>query len=219
MRQIIKVKGREPKELTAWKKTNPHGRYQDLDRSSVGKSVRQAIRRDAIEEQLGLCGYCCKSINLENNSTNEHLISQKSDQNQTLNFENIIASCNTKNRCNQVRGSQYLPLTPIMPECETELKFYLSGKVEGETQRAIDIIKALGLDNKAIREERKQLLDSLIYSEYYQPDTFPEFEDERLEDEFLNDLIATLDKPDNSGMLPPYGPVLINIIRGFLNNP
>jgi hypothetical protein len=33
-------------------------------------------------------------------------------------------------------GSQPLPLTPLMPECETELRFKFSGRVEGLTERA-----------------------------------------------------------------------------------
>ena len=37
-----------------------------------------------------------------------------------------------------------------------------------------------------------------------------------LGDELLKDLISTLDKPDDSGMLLAHSPALINIIRGFL---
>ncbi|MEF3074697.1 hypothetical protein V2P20_06645 [Methylobacter sp. Wu1] len=212
MRQILKIEGWEPEELTAWKRANPCGRYQELGNSRGGELARKAIRRDAIKEQFGLCGYCCKSINLEN-STNEHVISQQSDRNQTLNFANIIASCNKKSRCNQARGAKELALTPLMPECETELKFYLSGKVEGKTERASAAIGALALDNRAIQDERKQLVDVLIYTNTgSQPSEL-----ELLGDELLNDLISTLDKPDDSGILPPYSPALINIIRGFLN--
>jgi hypothetical protein len=146
-------------------------------------------------------------------STNEHVISQQSDKNQTLNFANIIASCDKSSRCNQARGAKELALTPLMPECETELKFYLSGKVKGKTERASETIEVLVLDNKAIREERKQLVDGLIYTNTgSQPGELA-----LIGDELLNDLISTLDKPDNSGILPPYSPALINIIRGFLN--
>lgn len=213
MRQIVKVEGWEPEELTIWKRANPHGRYHELDHSSKGRLARQAIRRDAIKEQFGLCGYCCKSISLEH-STNEHVISQQVDQNQTLNFANIIASCDKKNRCNQARGAKDLALTPLMPECEAELKFYLSGKVKGKTERASEVIEALGLDNKAIREERKRLVDDLIYiNTGSQPDDLA-----LLGDELLNNLVSTLDQPDDSGILPPYSPALINIIRGFLSN-
>lgn len=209
MRQIVKAQGWEPEELTAWKrkKTNQGKRYQDLP-----PPIRQTINRAAIQEQYGLCGYCCQRIN-ENKSNNEHVISQQSDKNQTLNFSNIIASCNKRDRCNQVRGSKQLALTPFMPECELELKFYLSGKVEGNTMRAKEAIINLGLDNKAIREERRRLVDELLNME----GLLPESDDLRLlGDELLNDLISALGKPDDAGMLLAHSPALINIIRALL---
>ena len=205
MRQIIKVQGREPEELTAWKKANQGKRYQDLP-----APIRQAIRRASIKEQFGLCGYCCQRID-ENDSNNEHVISRQSDKNQTLNFSNIIASCKKKDRCNQARGAKELALTPFMPECELELKFYLSGKLEGNTIRATEAINSLGLDNRAIREERKNLVDELIFTEGLFSNEL-----QLRGDEFLNDMISKLDKPDDSGMLLAHSPALINIIRGFL---
>jgi hypothetical protein len=98
-----------------------------------------------------------------------------------------------------------------MPECEVELKFYLSGKVEGETERASEVIEVLGLNNKAIREERRRLVDNLIYIKESQPDKLV-----LLGDESLNDLLDELGKPDDSEVLPAYSPALVNIIRGIL---
>jgi hypothetical protein len=99
-----------------------------------------------------------------------------------------------------------------MPECEVELKFYLSGKVEGETERASEVIEVLGLDNKAIREERRRLVDNLIYiNTGSQSDELA-----LLGDELLNDLLNGLGKPDDSEVLPAYSPALVSIIRAFL---
>ncbi len=211
MRLITKA-SQEPIELTAWKKTHPQGRYQNLDDSEQGKSTRQAIRQAAIKEQYGLCAYCCKQIN-ESNSNNEHLVSQRADSNRTLDFANIVASCTTPKRCNQERGSQELLLTPLMAECESELRFYLSGKVEGTTDRASKAIGILGLDTRAAREERKGLVDSLIYGVGMTPDEL-----QPPDDELLNLLIPDLQQPDGAGRLAPFSPVLINIIRRLLAN-
>lgn len=207
------AKGQEPTELSAWKKANPIGRYQDLEGSEQDKvATRRAIRRAAIQEQFGLCAYCCKQINIDN-SSNEHLASQMGDKNRTLDFANIVASCITLKRCNQARGSKELPLTPLMPECETELRFRLSGKVEGITERATETIKILALDSRATREERKGLVDSLIYGVGMTPnDLLPP------DDELLNILVTDLRIPDETGKLPPFSPILINILRQFLAN-
>ena len=208
--RLITKEGHEPIELTAWKKANPQGRYQNLDDSEQGKSTRQAIRQAAIQEQYGLCAYCCKQIN-ESNSNNEHLASQRAAPNKTLDFANIVASCTTPNRCNQKRGSQPLRLTPLMTECESELRFYLSGKAIGTTDRATESIEILALDTQAIREERRGLIDSLIYGAGMMPNEL-----QPPDDELLGILISDLQQPNEAGQLPPFSPILINIIKQLL---
>lgn len=199
------AKGQEPPELTTWKKANPNGRYQDLEGEQ-----RQAIRQAAIQEQYGLCAYCCKRIDLTN-SNNEHLASQRAAPHKSLDFANIVASCTTLKRCNQARGSHLLPLTPLMPECETELNFYLSGKAEGTTERAAETVRILALDTIAARIERQELVDCLLYGEGMTPNDLqqPDYE-------LLDILSADLQQPDATGQLQPYAPVLVNIIRRLL---
>jgi uncharacterized protein (TIGR02646 family) len=207
MRKI--TKGLEPQELTVWNRKHPNSRYNDLPDNEEGSTVRQAIRRAAHKEQFGLCAYCCKIIDGTSKTTNnEHVIAQALDSNRTLDFSNIVASCTTKRRCNEERKSQPLSLTPLMDECETELRFRASGKVEGLTPRATDSIQVLGLDTRAIREERKQMVDSLIV-----PDDLNGLQ--LIEDELLTDLLNDFQYPVN-GQLLPYSPVLINILKQFL---
>ncbi|KAF1024841.1 MAG: hypothetical protein GAK37_03010 [Pseudomonas sp.] len=86
MRKIIK--GDEPPTLTQWKRANPQGRYQDLTHEQ-----RSPIRQACIEEQHGLCAYCCHAITLDS-SHNEHVEAQDGAQNRTVDFSNIVASCN-----------------------------------------------------------------------------------------------------------------------------
>ncbi len=204
------TKGQEPQQLSTWKKAHPNGRYQDLDSNEQGKQTRQAIRHAAIKEQFYLCAYCCKAIN-GTNSNNEHITSQHSAPNKSLDFANIVASCSTTNRCNQQRGSQILPLTPLMPECETELQFYLSGKVIGTTDRAIQAIEVLALDTRAIREERKQMVDSLVFGNGMTPDEL-----EPPDNDLLSILLTDLQQPNQDDKLPPFSPVLVNIIGQLL---
>lgn len=187
-------KEQEPVELTVWKRANPKSRYQDLDNSEQGKAVRQAIRKAALKEQFFLGAYCCKSID-ENRSNNEHIATQHAAANQSLDFDNIIASCITHKRCNDARGHKTLQLTPLMKECETELKFYLSGKVIGNSERASQTIRVLALDGAAIREERRRLMESLLYG---------------------LGITARELQPDENGELPPFSPALVNILRQLL---
>jgi uncharacterized protein (TIGR02646 family) len=202
-------KGAEPSSLTKWKSTNPHGRYNQLT-----ENIRRNIRQYALEEQFYLCAYCCQRIQDIDACHNEHVEAQNSNPARTLDFSNIIASCNTPHQCGDAHRSQHLPLTPLMAECETELRFKISGRVEGLTNRAIETIQVLNLgdyekNNRALIEKRKQLSNALLWKDGINPD-------EGLEDEeLLEMLIADLSQPQQ-GQMEPFAPVLINILQSWL---
>jgi uncharacterized protein (TIGR02646 family) len=160
-------KGNEPESLAAFKRANPHDRYRDLT-----EAERRDVRDACTQEQYFLCAYCCQTITGESTDTmNEHVEAQALAPNRTLDFDNIVASCKTAKQCDAAHKSQPLPLTPLMPECQVELRFKLSGRVEGTTPRAIEAIRVLNLgdteaSNKALIEKRKQLVEGLIWSHY-----------------------------------------------------
>lgn len=204
-------KGAEPSSLTAWKRTNPCGRYSQLT-----EDIRRAIRHHALQEQFYLCAYCCQRIQGIDACHNEHLEAQSKNPNRTLDFTNIVASCNTLQQCGKGRQSQNLPLTPLMAECEIELRFKISGRVEGLSDRAIDTIRILNLgdrekNNRALIEKRKQLSNTLLWKNGVDPD-------EELEDkELLKLLIDDLKQPQN-GQLEAFSPVVINILQSWIQS-
>lgn len=207
-------KGAEPCCLTAWKRKNSHGAYDDLDKTEEGKVVRAKIRDYALNEQFYLCAYCCQQIKEINACHNEHLEAQKLNPKRTLDFSNIVASCNTPNQCGDAHKSQHLPLTPLMTECETELRFKISGRVEGLSDRAAVTIRVLNLgddekNNRALIEKRKQLSNALLWANGINPDDGLE------DDEILNILISDLSQPQQDHM-EPFTPVVINILRSWL---
>jgi uncharacterized protein (TIGR02646 family) len=132
-------KGPEPPELTAWKRANPKGNYAGLS-----EVERQAIREACTSEQFYLCAYCCQNISgLQDDTMNEHVEARRIAPQRSLDFGNLVASCTTPRQCDAAHGSQPLPLTPLMAECETELRFKLSGREEripdlDVNERAID---------------------------------------------------------------------------------
>ncbi|MFJ2690197.1 TIGR02646 family protein [Pseudomonas sp. NPDC087336] len=208
MRKINK--GMEPASLTSFKRSSRTLVYRDLP-----PQERLSIRSSCISEQYGLCAYCCQSITVDN-AHNEHLEAQDSAPNRTLEFSNIVASCQHPQQCGHGRKTRHLPLTPLMAECETELKFYLSGIVAGKTERARMSIEILNLghtetSNRTLVSRRKAMVDALIYSESVSPDDL-QFEDEEL----LNLLMEDLKVPNAEQCLQPFSPVLINVIHHFL---
>lgn len=205
-------KGPEPPSLTAWKRANSYKHYTDLD-----GDIRRDIRDHALKEQFYLCAYCCQQIEDTDACHNEHIEPRKLKPNQELDYTNIVASCNTPNQCGKAHKSQSLPLTPLMMECETELRFKISGRVEGMSDRATATIQVLNLgdherNNRALIEKRKQLSNALLWKNSIDPD-------EGLEDEeLLEILIDELDQPQQ-GTLEPFAPVVINILRSWLHRP
>jgi len=200
------IKRNEPIALSNWKRHNPNGHYPDLSHVE-----RQAIRDSCLKEQYYLCAYCCQRID-DKNSHNEHIQAQSVAPNQMLNFHNIVASCNQSKQCGDAHGSKTIPLTPLMDECETELKFYISGEVKGITTRATDTIKILNLGNgnKALINKRKQLLDALIFMHSESPEEL-----QLLDDELLQILMEEINQPQD-GQLSAFAPILQNILRQFL---
>ncbi|MGY2186943.1 hypothetical protein D3C87_1336620 [compost metagenome] len=211
MRKIDK--GTEPTSLTRFRSSNRTSRYRDLPHAE-----RSSIRSSCISEQFGLCAYCCQSITVDS-AHNEHLEAQDLAPNRTLDFSNIVASCQRLHQCGHGRNTRHLPLTPLMVECETELRFYLSGLVTGKTERARVSIETLNLghsedSNRGLIGARKQLVEALIYSLNTAPEDL-QFEDEELLDLLLEDLKA----PVAGQSLQPFAPVLANVIHHFLAQP
>jgi uncharacterized protein (TIGR02646 family) len=201
------TKGAEPDSLSKWKQKNKTATYPDLPHEE-----RQSVRAACIAEQFGLCAYCCQSITLDG-SHNEHVEAQNRVHNRTLDFTNIVASCGNRPHCGHGRGTQPLRLTPLMVECETELKFYLSGLVAGRTARAEEAIEVLNLGhteerNRALIGRRRSLVEALIYKVGVQPGELPEIEDKEILDLLLDDLLLP-----KAHKLEPFSPVLVNIIR------
>jgi uncharacterized protein (TIGR02646 family) len=181
MRKINK--GTEPQTLHNWKKANPHGNFSDLTAHE-----RRAIRVQCLHEQYYLCAFCCDRLQSEDDCNNEHIEPIAMNTNRSLDYGNIVASCNKKNPCNPAHGSQYLPLAPLMEECEQELRYTLSGRVEGLTERAKVTIQILNLGdserkNKALIEKRKAAIQSLLWVNGINPD-------DGLEDDDLIELVV-----------------------------
>ena len=212
MRRISKTPGVEPELLTKWKQRNPQGIYKNLS-----EVERQAIREACAEEQYYLCAYCCQAVSGQRRDTmNEHVEARKIAPHRSLDFTNIVASCTNPNQCDAAHGSQPLPLTPFMPECETDLVFKLSGRVVGKTQQAVEAIRVLNLgdtekNNRSLIEKRKQLVQTLLLTNSVNPG-------EGLDDnELIEILIDELSVPVD-GKLAAFAPVTINILRQWISN-
>lgn len=211
MRKIEKLD--ECKEVAQWKKKNPTGKYSEID-----DLTRRAIRTCLLTEQYGLCAYCCQIISSIDDCHNEHLKPQATHNAETLAHTNMVASCNAKRQCGDAHSSRNLPITPLMDECETELVFKLSGRVEGTSDRGRETIRVLNLGdkndtNKALVAKRKQLCDALLWTRCGNG-----FDDLCHEDtDLLRIIIEDISEPKGN-KLDSFSPVLANMLKQYLNN-
>lgn len=205
------TKGNVPPELRAWKEKNPRRHYADLS-----DCERRAIRRDCVREQRGLCAFCCARITADASSShNAHLQSRTRFPKYSLDWTNIVASCNNRATCGSHQGQDTPPLSPLMPECETELRFYVSGRVEGLTKRARETIDLFNLNEKLLCLKRKKAIGDFLYiNGYYPPEEDPVIWDA----EIWREILRQCEAPDADGNLAPFAPALAGIGRHLLTS-
>lgn len=208
MRKIDK--GAEPQALTRARRDRSK-RYNDLSHTE-----RSAIREACTSEQYYLCAYCCTEISgMPSDTMNEHIQCRDRHPQLSLVFDNIVASCRTSGQCDAAKGNQTIGLSPLMSECEPELRFLISGRVEGLSPRAIETIRVLNLgdherNNKKLVEKRQRLSQAVLLTNGLDP--YSPIED----DELLQLLIDDLSQP-TQGRLTPYAPIMVNILKSWLS--
>lgn len=207
MRKITKKIGFEPQSLTSWKK-----RIKNKGKDYIGlpTTEKDDIRSACAVEQFYLCAYCCKPISgTIKDCMNEHVVARDIAPNRSLDFDNIVASCITPKQCDNAHGSQPLPLTPFDIECETDLKFKLSGRVEGMTSAAQETIRVLNLDNKSLVAQRKNFINSMLFANGIDAD------DGLDDDELIKMVVSDINNPRN-GRLDAFAPIAINVLSQWI---
>lgn len=101
MRRIIK--DNTPVFWSDFCQSNPRKAYDDLEKSSEGKALRANIRKHMINTQKGVCCYCCKSVD-EEDTHNEHIKPRDSFPQYSMDYNNLLVSCNNPNSCGNKKG-------------------------------------------------------------------------------------------------------------------
>ena len=120
------IKANEPSELSAYISKYPTHRYSDLEKSEEGINVRQIIRKSLVNEQFGLCAYCCCMITDDGSSSlSEHIRPQDLFPNDTLDYNNLIASCKNSDTCGNKKDNDYYAefVSPLDENCEDYFRY------------------------------------------------------------------------------------------------
>ncbi len=178
-------KGNEHPRVSQWKMAAQPPTWEKL---KITKKIKRIVRKTLLEEQGYICCYCQRRIH-ESEIINgqkaitaeiEHIVSRhECDQlNQPLlkiEHTNLIASCDGNQRkhnqyigpserhCNNYRGNAQLPITPLLPNCESNFNYDLKGNIHplGVNQLAQQTISVLNLDK--LSKERLSKIKGIFY--------------------------------------------------------
>lgn len=157
--QYIDKKLAMPDNIQKWvKKNNPKQWNLSQDYWEGYESLREQLR----QEQHGLCCYCCQA--LQPKATIEHLKSRKNHPKFTYDYTNLLLSCQTPKQCDNAKGHQELPLTPLMQECDSEIKINLAGELTATTPRASQAIDILKLNTTTLCRKRQRKIDEIKFT-------------------------------------------------------
>ncbi len=184
-------KNKTPEFITSFIRNNKHGNYD----SESFKPYYQELRNSLIAEQKGLCAYCCTKITLDK-SHNEHIEPRhKKDgtySKRSLDYTNIVASCERESTCGRKKGNEYDELkfiSPLMEGCEEIFSYFPDGYMDGDEYT----ISLLNLNSYELRRARRAMYKILL--------------------DMDSDTIEMVYCKDNNNYIS-----YINVIRWFLRN-
>lgn len=155
MRRIIKDK--TPAFWAAFLRKHPKIRYANLNDSKEGISVRKQLHGHMVSHQKNLCCYCCRIIDVET-SHNEHILPQHHFPQFSMDYNNLLASCNDADSCGKEKDSLYDTknfISPLQEDCESHFRFLPDGRVIGNDKAGEKTIAALKLNSYALVTQRK----------------------------------------------------------------
>ena len=153
-----KSKVKLPKTSSAW---------NDEEIKKIRPKLREYI---LLEEQDLLCAYCEKSIDDNRKNSNiDHFKTRNLFPQNTLDYDNLLVSCNTKDRCSyykdkNIKSKDYNNIVnPIAENPDDFFDYLITGRILAKNNNAkakftIDIFQ---LDITSLRELRKKLAKSL----------------------------------------------------------
>lgn len=159
--QNIKKKP-EPTFFTKYKEAHPNCTYRDF---SNEPRLKRELRKYLCLEQNNFCAYCsCKITyssedeNKDKGSHNEHILPQSKYPERSLDYTNLVASCNNANSCGKNKKDNILKLIPLDNDWEDNFKALASGEIMGKNDIANETVDILGLNHDSIKSDRRSII-------------------------------------------------------------
>jgi uncharacterized protein (TIGR02646 family) len=142
--------------------------YSDL-RGDIKKAVKEAL----MAEQGYICCYCEQTL-IDNDSHIEHLIPQSDPAVDTLDFDNLLCSCQDQvkkgepRHCGNLKEDWFDPellVSPLSSDCESYFAYTGNGGIKPSVSQdpaAAETIKRLGLDIPKLNDLRAKSIEPFL---------------------------------------------------------
>jgi uncharacterized protein (TIGR02646 family) len=187
MKYIEKRPRNEPQALRNFRNNTPNASYGGYIDKDIETNEVHPLKKALLMEQGYLCAYCMGRISLDLNTNHkpkvevEHFKSQELFSNLNLSYKNMIGVCNglsvtypektDVHHCDKtggiegkIRGQVELKkLNPCDKNCERLITYKADGKilaVNNNIDVTDDLEKVLNLNNKALKNARKVVVDN-----------------------------------------------------------
>lgn len=198
----------EPQFLIEFKSEFKKINRSDAAYDNINSDLKDNLKDILSYEQSFICCYCMKRIKIDNSHI-EHLKPQSGYSQDSLDYFNLLVSCNginnSNNNCGHKKGSWYdekVFISPLDKDCEKYFSYSLSGKIDSSSDNGNKTIEKLNLNSYHLVRARKAMIDiSGIFKPYF--------------DQVKDDLIIYNKIPNSSNELPPFCNAVLYCISNY----
>ena len=203
MRYIIKTK--EPPVLLNFKskykkKYNSNAVFKDITYDDVKEELKLIL----LEEQYHICCYCMRRIK-KHNSHVEHIRPQAKFPKETLDYNNLLVSCNGSDNCGHRKGVWYNEkefISPLNSDCENKFTYNITGEMNSSDKNATITIAKLNLNSYLLTQARK----AAIYSSGLFDNDF---------EQKKHEIVAYNSNPNTNNELPPFCMAVVYCVTNY----
>lgn len=201
-------KSKEPEILSEFKISYKKRHRIDAKYYDMSPDIRVAVKNILLNEQNFICCYCMKPVN-DHNSHIEHIKPQSKFPTVTLDYYNLLVSCDglqdSKEHCGHRKNDWYDAqefITPLNPDCENIFSYNITGKMDAVSNNGKITIDKLNLNSLLLVRARKNVISM---SGLFDPD----FESKKQEIIFYNTT------PNSNNELPPFCMAVIYCVNTY----
>jgi uncharacterized protein (TIGR02646 family) len=210
---MFQITKNEPQYFTNAKSKVKLQNIKDAWDDTSIKPIREQLRGDILlNEQSLLCAYCERETDDNpNNSNIDHFKTRHQFPEYTLDYDNLLVSCNSTTSCSHIKDNYGLTkddytkiINPVIENPNDFFEYGLAGDTlvkDGlnncDKNKAEFTIKVFNLNSKSLTEDRKKVANALILYKQHNYTLDDIFSDINYYESFIKDIYNKIDVERN----------------------